>query len=325
MPALSKDESVGVVTFGMQKYYHSEITPQYVCRYENDDGERMYSKLSPLLPNGPGSPYLNINCSAPNATAWSANKRKATVSVWFRNKTEIVYSGMPGENEVEFVSNWNGFIYTILTGDVIISGVGLDPTLTYTAKFTWPNGTALFVKAKPDSFYSITFNLKTHADTFEGKQFVKITISSSSGDLPYAGSGGGDLILLEEPPKHFACRSYTLLKDAWRKKSNTNQSQIRCDRNIIKFGWHRFDPSIGGKMPDSCVDRLRCSTHASGWLEGGHPSTVGAEVSRRVCFNWGGSCCNWSTYVKVVNCGSYFVYNFYQFPNACSLVYCSDA
>ena len=325
MPTVSFNESVSVITFGMQKYYHNEITPQYVCRFENEDGEKIYSKLSPLLPNGPGSPYLDINCSVPNATAWSVNKRKATVSVWFRNRTEIVYSGMPGENEVEFVSNWDGFVYTIGTGEVLISGVALDPVVTYTANFAWPNGTVLSVKATPDSLYSITFNLKAHADGFVGKQLVNITISSSSGILRYVGISGGDQILLQEPAKHAACQSYTLLNDVWRKKSNAVQSPIRCDRNIIKFGWHRFDPSIGGKMPDSCVPKQRCSTHASGWLRGGHPATVGVEVSRTVCFHWGSNCCNWSTNIKVVNCGNYYVYHFYQFPNACSLVYCSDA
>ena len=76
-------------------------------------------------------------------------------------------------------------------------------------------------------------------------------------------------------------------------------------------------------MPTSCVPKNRCGTHATGWMNGAHPSVCQGKVTRRVCYNWNGNCCNWSNNIEVVNCGKYYVYKLSK-PPACHLRYCGS-
>ena len=324
VPTVGKNEVLGIVTYGMEKYYHKQATPQYICRFENADGKRLYSAYSPLTPHERNSPYYNIGCRLPNATVWPTNKRRTTVTVWFQNRTELKFTGRAGDdNQIDFLTWWSSFTYTTATGEVIIRGGGFNPSVEYTAKFTWPNGTVLSVKANPNAFTSVIFSLKPHQKGFVGKNSVTITIDSASGVVPYKGSAGGNKVVLQEPAKHAACQTAIVLKDAWRKKSNRDQSNVRCDQSTLSVGWYRIDASIGGKLPETCVPKLSCGTHAPGWLQGTHPTVVGVEVSDTVCFHWGSNCCNWNAAVKVVNCGAYYVYYFNRTP-VCSLAYCGD-
>ncbi|CAH3186610.1 unnamed protein product, partial [Porites evermanni] len=93
-----------------------------------------------------------------------------------------------------------------------------------------------------------------------------------------------------------------------------------CDSGIGP-GWFRFEGSAGTRMPTSCPPTYRCGTDATGWLNGGHPTVADGQVSRQVCFHWSGSCCLWSTNIKVRNCGSYYVYYLNGTPT-CDLRYC---
>ena len=52
-------------------------------------------------------------------------------------------------------------------------------------------------------------------------------------------------------------------------------------------------------MPTSCPPTYRCGTHATGWLNGGHPTVADVRASRQVCFHWDSNCCHWSTNIKV--------------------------
>ena len=61
-------------------------------------------------------------------------------------------------------------------------------------------------------------------------------------------------------------------------------------------------------MPTSCLPYDMCDTDATAWINGIHPTVADGQVSRQVCFHWTSSCCEWSTNIKVRNCGSYFVY-----------------
>ena len=76
-------------------------------------------------------------------------------------------------------------------------------------------------------------------------------------------------------------------------------------------------------MPDSCVDKYYCGTHAPGYLTGGHPTVAQGIVSRKVCFHWSSSCCQWSQYIRVRNCGAFYVYELSK-PPVCNLRFCGD-
>ena len=79
-------------------------------------------------------------------------------------------------------------------------------------------------------------------------------------------------------------------------------------------------------MPTSCasVNPSYCGTHGAGWLNGGHPTTADGIVSRTVCFDYSGDCCQWSNTIRVQNCGPYYVYELLA-PPACHLRYCTIA
>nr|XP_058960212.1 uromodulin-like [Pocillopora verrucosa] len=115
------------------------------------------------------------------------------------------------------------------------------------------------------------------------------------------------------------CQNYQSLTGSDRKITYGNQNTV-CDRGI--HGWYRFEGAAGTRMPTSCPPKQRCNTHASGWLNGAHPTVADGQVTRTVCFHWGSNCCNWSRSVNVINCGDYYVYYITGTP-ACSLRYCS--
>ena len=115
------------------------------------------------------------------------------------------------------------------------------------------------------------------------------------------------------------CQNYGSLNSGDRKITYSTRGHY-CD-NRIGPGWFRFEGSAGTRMPTSCPPTRRCRTSATGWLNGGHPTVADGQVSRTVCFHWSGSCCNWSTSIKVRNCGLYYVYYFSGTP-ACYLRYC---
>ena len=76
-------------------------------------------------------------------------------------------------------------------------------------------------------------------------------------------------------------------------------------------------------MPEKCVSSSSCGTHAPGWFNGSHPIVPGEVSSGQVCFNWIGSCCQWSTSVRVKNCDWFYIYELPKTP-LCDLQYCGD-
>jgi hypothetical protein len=77
-------------------------------------------------------------------------------------------------------------------------------------------------------------------------------------------------------------------------------------------------------MPTSCVPDWRCGTHATGWLNGTHPTVADGKVTRKVCYSYSGNCCYWSNNIEVVNCGQYYVYKLSTTPHSCYLRYCGS-
>ena len=117
------------------------------------------------------------------------------------------------------------------------------------------------------------------------------------------------------------CSSYRFLNETDRAMSYNKRSPLVCDRGLS--GWYRFGGKAGNQMPESCVPKLRCGTHAPGWLNGSHPSVAVGAVRRKVCFHWGNGCCQWSTYIEVRNCSGFYVYKLHR-PPACTLRYCGN-
>ncbi|CAH3116237.1 unnamed protein product, partial [Porites lobata] len=117
-----------------------------------------------------------------------------------------------------------------------------------------------------------------------------------------------------------ACTGYAQLSTADRHVSSYSISIALCDSGIVTQ-WYRFTGSAGTSMPESCPAEFQCTTHAPGWLNGIHPTVAEGEVTRTVCYHYSGSCCYWSSTIKVLNCGGFYVYELKP-TTGCSRRYC---
>ncbi|XP_065053480.1 uncharacterized protein LOC135682493 [Rhopilema esculentum] len=121
------------------------------------------------------------------------------------------------------------------------------------------------------------------------------------------------------------CRSYRVLSDEARLYTETNSRNSTCDSKL--HGWYRFMYNAGNKLLDTCPasiggSRLSCGSEWQGWLDGLHPTENEREVNRSVCFSRYDNCtCDYSTTIKVRNCGQYYVYYLNRVPK-CPQRYC---
>ena len=122
-----------------------------------------------------------------------------------------------------------------------------------------------------------------------------------------------------------ACSHHHVLNDRLRAASVHRGNSLRCDqKDLATPKWYRFTGAAGTMMPTSCVPKHYCGTHAPGWLSGSHPTRVGQTVNAKVCFHWGGSCCNWHANIQIRRCNGFYVYRLVRTP-VCWLRYCGNA
>ena len=324
---------ISIVVFGLDKYYHELLSPQFVCVYENKNGDKLFSPYAWLGYAKPQSKQLTIQCDVPTVSALPLNDRTFTVAVYFRNDSDSVlfYSGKLGDDQLVFEENWKSYEFFTPNSTVAISAYGLNPLFEVTATFTWPNSTTLAVSTLPTASNQIVVNLQKYSNMFRGQNTVTMSLTTSSGTIPFAGSTGGDSVVLigDALKPHSACSQYNLLDQQWRKASNTGFGSY-CDgsggssKSGFKVGWNRFDDAIGGSMPTACVKNSHaCGSSDGGWFNGVVPTVVGVEIDAEVCFyNQFGGCCAHHVKAKIVNCGAFHVY-YLPFVPACDLAYCS--
>ncbi|XP_076123111.1 oncoprotein-induced transcript 3 protein-like isoform X2 [Alosa pseudoharengus] len=127
------------------------------------------------------------------------------------------------------------------------------------------------------------------------------------------------------------CYNYTVLNDTWRATTNLDQSDLKCDRSFngvtVQWqGWYLLvHQEVSVRIPNTCVPRNRCGTHAPLWLNGPHPRPEDGIVTRQVCGSWINGCCTFnSTPIQVKACpGNYTVYKLVD-PLSCYFAYCTD-
>ena len=99
-----------------------------------------------------------------------------------------------------------------------------------------------------------------------------------------------------------------------------------CDSSLS--GWYRFGGSAGSMMFSGCVrgGMSRCGSYYPGHLTGGHPGVNDGIVERVVCFSHRSGyydfCCYYRRTIKVLNCGTFYVYKLNGVPT-CNSRYCS--
>ena len=112
------------------------------------------------------------------------------------------------------------------------------------------------------------------------------------------------------------CEQYWTIDDSTR-RYDFRSGKTKSD-NYLPEGWYRF--IIAKQLSTSCTyPSGYCDASNQGSLQGSHPSVEDGVVSRKVCFGYYQSgfsygqrrqntCCKQSTYIKVRNCGSFYVY-----------------
>lgn len=103
------------------------------------------------------------------------------------------------------------------------------------------------------------------------------------------------------------CHAYENLTDA-KRRYDYDEVHPDCDNSLS--GWYRFQGAAGTKMATTSPGRKKCGAEFSAWLKGNHPTVTDGTVSREVCINKFGECDVRGNFIKVKNCGSYYIYNF---------------
>ncbi|KTG01054.1 hypothetical protein cypCar_00023497 [Cyprinus carpio] len=199
---------------------------------------------------------------------------------------------------------------------------------------TWNDGCGykshpIQVKACPGNYFVYEFVRPTFCGSYcaDVTKLASTTTSETTVTIPPIESSTLSITTPAEAIPFDPCYNYTVLDDSWRSTSNHHSSSILCDVYVSWVGWYRL--FIGGQsaqMPDTCVDKYSCSTHAPLWLNGQHPQVEDGVVTRNICGHWGNDCCYFqSNPIKVKACpGNYYVYEFVQ-PNFCYGTYCAVA
>ena len=69
------------------------------------------------------------------------------------------------------------------------------------------------------------------------------------------------------------------------------------------------------------IESHNCGTFFAGWLDGAHPSNIGEEVERTICFASNTDNCEIRAQVMVKKCPDFFLYKLPVVP-ACISRYC---
>ncbi|XP_065068293.1 uromodulin-like isoform X2 [Rhopilema esculentum] len=118
------------------------------------------------------------------------------------------------------------------------------------------------------------------------------------------------------------CKYYQVLSESNRADYYFKRGFHGCDKHLN--GWYRFMGDAGNRMLTKCPARKGsfCAAEFQGWLTGSNPGIHEGEVYRTVCFSRYYDCyCYYQTYIKVKNCGTYYVYKLDGVPS-CNLRYC---
>jgi len=81
------------------------------------------------------------------------------------------------------------------------------------------------------------------------------------------------------------CHHYQNLTDAERKYDNAVISPGKCDIDLHRKGWHRFQGAAGTKMATNSPGLNKCGAPYPVWLSDAHPTVAEGTVRRYVCIN----------------------------------------
>ncbi|XP_036427535.1 uncharacterized protein LOC118808765 [Colossoma macropomum] len=167
--------------------------------------------------------------------------------------------------------------------------------------------------------------IMTQSPTSSTTADIGTTAISTKGSNSSTATDTGITAALTTPiPGYDPCSNYTVLDQPWR-ATNASWDNI-CDQVFQWNGWYRLlYYGMNIRMPEHCSSG--CSTNIALWLNGSHPQIQDGIVTRQICGNDGGSCCNsyYRNSIRVKACpGNFSVYEFIGFPYWWCSAYCAD-
>ena len=138
---------------------------------------------------------------------------------------------------------------------------------------------------------------------------------------------------------------YTTLRDSWRSTSTGDGNHGDCSKKTGVGGgrWYRFAGAGGDALPLTDPGGYgHCGTQDPGWLSGWatpqgggdpphdysgagrYPAAAEGVVESTVCFDDGGSPCDYHVQVGVVRCGGFLLWRLPYAPG-CNMAYCTTA
>lgn len=124
------------------------------------------------------------------------------------------------------------------------------------------------------------------------------------------------------------CVAYSTLNNPFRSTGYVARDGVDpmiCDLKL-KIGWYRFVNEVGGKIPETKVDKYHCGTYAPIWMTPPHPTAADGIVNRTACINYNNmknGCIPLAIKVKYCNTNeSFYVYHLVQ-TFGCPIAYCA--
>lgn len=112
---------------------------------------------------------------------------------------------------------------------------------------------------------------------------------------------------------------------------NYNSSTHKCDLNDSEIGsdwskWYKITGNAGNAIRVATPPRYSCGGQAQAYLIENHPVPSDGVVNRRLCIQNPSAPCNRELQIRVVNCGSFYLYQLQRLRTHCGLNwrYCTN-
>ena len=112
---------------------------------------------------------------------------------------------------------------------------------------------------------------------------------------------------------------------------NYNSSTDKCDSRDSEIGndwskWYKITGNAGNALRVNTPPRKRCGGEVQGYLNESHPAPRDGVVNLQLCIQNPSDLCYRQKQIRVVNCGSFYLYQLQRLRNNCNLTwrYCTN-
>ena len=112
---------------------------------------------------------------------------------------------------------------------------------------------------------------------------------------------------------------------------NYNSSTDKCDSRDSEIAndwskWYKITGNAGNALRVNTPPRKRCGGEVQGYLNESHPAPRDGVVNLQLCIQNPSDLCYRQKQIRVVNCGSFYLYQLQKLKNNCDLTwrYCTN-